>query len=254
MEEKLDKLIAEVEKLREEAKPEEKSLGSKILHVVEKLIIPIMLGVLGWVGTQAGTKISEGQLRLSESAAEDRKVEFRRNMQAKYIEIFYKDLNSGDSKSQMNAIRLVRLVDSELAQNLLDLVPGTPGVSQAVVAKAGEVKQQLAAVAPLSGYKIGIYFYDNDPSSIPSVLKVAERLKDAGFSGTVQQYPSNDAFFENVNRPSGLEVRYEAGIEDQAADALLAIVQTADNRNRWIKRQVGSRTPNFISVFVPRGG
>jgi hypothetical protein len=224
------------------------------MHLLEKLVIPVALGFLTWVGTQAATRISEGQLQLAQSAAESQRIEARREMQAKYIEIFYKDLNSGNPTNQMNAIRLVRLFDTDLAQSLLGLVSATPGVSQAVVAKANEAKRQVETIAVLNGYKIGIYFPSQDPSVLPTVLKVEERLRDAGFNGIVQKYPSDASFFEKVNAPNGLEVRFEPGIEDEAAEALLTIVRTANAKNRWSKRQVGSRTPNFISVFVPNGG
>jgi hypothetical protein len=255
MDDKLNDLIAAVTKLQDAiATKKEEGATIKILHVLEKLVIPIMLGVLAWIGTQAGAKISEGQLRLSESAAEDRKVEFRRSMQAKYIEICYKDINSGDPKSQMNAIRLVRLVDSELAQNLLDLVPGTPGITQAAVAKAGEVKNEIAAVAPLSGYSIGIYYLDDDSPSLATAQEIAGRIKDAGFSGVVRKFPSKAAFYERVVAPSTIEIRYEPGYEDDAADALLSIVPTSESKLRWSKKPVSNRTANFISIFVPRGG
>jgi len=254
MEDKINSILAELQKLREEGKAKTASVFENILRILEKFIVPVMLGLLAWLGSQAASKISEGQLRLSESAAEDRKVEFRRSMQAKYIEIFYKDLNSGDSKSQSNAIRLMQMVDGDLAKNLLDLVPVTPGISPAIVAQASAAKKEIETTGPLKGYKIGIYFYADDHSSVSRVLKVHERLKDSGFRGVVQDYPSNTAFFEKVNAPQGLEVRYEAGIEDEAAKALLLIVETADSKGRWKKLEVGSPTPNFISVFVPRGG
>src|SRR5690242_19757757 len=122
MEEKIDLLLAELKALKDSLTPKPDSLFDRVTRVLEKLIIPLLIGVLAWFGNQAATKISEAQLHLAESAAEDRRAEFRHSMQAKYIEIFYKDLNSGDTKSQLNAIRLVRLMDGDLAQNLLDLV------------------------------------------------------------------------------------------------------------------------------------
>ena len=157
MDEKSESVFVELQKLRDELKPKPVSAFENVLRILEKLVVPVMLGLLAWLGSQAATKISEGQLTLAASvaasAAEDRKLEFRRSMQAKYIEIFYKDLNSGDPKSQSNAIRLVKLVDSDLANSLLDLVPNTPNVSQAVVAQAKEVRREIeaiSAVAPLN--------------------------------------------------------------------------------------------------------
>jgi len=254
MTEELRNLIAELKTLREELKPSPPSLYDRTFHALEKLVIPVLLGFLAWVGSQAATKISEGQLHLAESTADYQKLESRRYMQAKFIEMFYKDLNSGDPASQMNAVRLVRLIDADLAQSLLTLVATTPGISQAVVTKANEARLQAEIVSPLSAYKIGIYYPSHDPSSIPRVLRIEERLRDIGFNGIIQKYPSDPLFLQKVNPPIGLEVRFEPGIEDDAAEALLSILQTADTKGRWSKRPVANRTPSFISVFVPNGG
>ena len=156
MDEKLDRLLAEITEIKDGMNKASQSWLEKLLHILEKLILPIAIAGLAWLGSHAATKISEGQLALAQSAADDRKSEFRRSMQAKYIEIFYKELNSGDQASQLNAIRLVRLADSDLAQNLLSLVASTPNVSETV--KANEAQREIEILRPLSGYKVGIYF------------------------------------------------------------------------------------------------
>jgi hypothetical protein len=254
MDEKLDSLLKAVGEVQETLKAKPTSVLENILRVLEKLVIPAMLGLLAWLGSQGAAKISESQLRLAESAAEDRKVEFRRGMQAKYIEIFYKDLNSGDAKSQSNAIRLMRVVDSDLSQSLLELVAVTPGVSPAVVAQATEVKKEILAIAPLRGFTIGIYYYKDDPTVGKTLLAIKSRLKSAGFLGTIQEYPNDDAFFERVYAPKALEIRFEGDTENEASRTLLSIMKNANANENWTLLKVGSKTPNFISIFVPRGG
>ena len=118
----LDSLATEIRALREAVKPTPESGWTKTQHILEKLVIPIMLVIVAWVGNKAATEISKGQLALAQSTADTQRAESRRSVQAKFIELFYKDMNSGDQKSQLNSIRLVRLVDSDLAQNLLDMV------------------------------------------------------------------------------------------------------------------------------------
>ena len=208
MDEKLDRLLAEITEIKDGMNKASQSWLEKLLHILEKLILPIAIAGLAWLGSHAATKISEGQLALAQSAADDRKSEFRRSMQAKYIEIFYKELNSGDQASQLNAIRLVRLADSELAQNLLSLVASTPNVSETVKAKANEAQREIEILRPLSGYKVGIYFLGNDPASVRSASQVQARLQDAGLSGTLQLYPSDSSFFQKVAAPASLEVRF----------------------------------------------
>lgn len=254
MEEKLDSILTAVSQVQDSLKAKPNSILENVLRVLEKLVIPAMLGLLAWLGSQGATKISESQLRLAESAAEDRKTEFRRGMQAKYIEIFYKDLNSGDPKSQSNAIRLMRVVDSDLSQSLLELVAVTPGISPAVVQQATEVKREILAIAPLRGYTIGLYYYKDDAAAGRTLSSIKSRLKTSGFLGSVQEYPNDDAFFERVYAPKTLEIRFEGGTEDEASKTLLSIMKSTAANENWNLLKVGSKTPDFISIFVPRGG
>jgi hypothetical protein len=167
-----EEIICEIKKLRDGLKPPMPSAYDRAMQVLEKLFIPIAIAILAWTGTQAATRISEGQLHLAETSAKNQQEETKRAMQAKYIEIIYKEINSGSENNQMNAIRLVRLFDTELAQNLLSLVAATPGISKAVAIKADETRRQVESLIPLNGYKVGIYFPSNDPPSIPRVLEI----------------------------------------------------------------------------------
>ena len=70
----------------------------------------------------------------------------------------------------------------------------------------------------------------------------------------MQDYPNDESFFGRFVPPDTLEVRYEAGAEEDAANALVSIMETASTKSKWTKVQVSSPTPNFVSIFVPRGG
>ncbi|HAC63424.1 MAG TPA: hypothetical protein DCF68_07755 [Cyanothece sp. UBA12306] len=58
-EEKLDKILSIVSK--------EKSLTTKILEFSDKLFVPILLGILTYVTSVAGNKISEAQNEIAKS-------------------------------------------------------------------------------------------------------------------------------------------------------------------------------------------
>lgn len=257
MEEKIDLLASEITKLRSDLKDMTQKTPSKLykyerlLTILEKLILPAILGLLAWFGSQAATQISEAQLQLAHSSVENQNNEAKRAIQVKFIEIFYKDFNSGNPSSQMNAIRLVKLLDAKLAQDLLTLVATTPGVTEEVVEKANEAKRYVETISPLNGYKIGIYFPIKDSSAELFAHKISNRIKASGFMGPLEIYPKDHSFFEKINYPRGLEVRYESGIEDEAAESLLALVRSLDNSDSWSARPVSSRTRNFISVIIP---
>jgi len=174
-------------------------------------------------------------------------------MQVKYIEIFYKDLNSGDQKTQLNAIRLVRLADADLAQALLSLVPSTPGVSATVVEQAKEVKRNLDAVRPLSGYKVGIFYYGDDAVSTGRASKIREQLQQNGFSGPIQLTSVDNESVKQYDAPKTVEIRYEARSEDDQAAALDSIIGPLVAPSSVVRATVKNRTPNYVSVFLPRG-
>ena len=254
MQDELNTIIAKLDDLKGAMTPKPESLFDRLLRVLEKLVLPVLVGLLAWVGNQAATKISEGQLELARAAAEDRRLEFQRGMQAKYLEIFYKDLNSGEQSGQLNAIRLLRVVDSDLAERLIALVTITPGVTQVVIEKANEAKRDLDQLRPLSGFKIGLFYYRDNEASTSQATRSREQLQKLGFSGTIQMIPSDDESLKAFDPPKSVEVRYEAGIEDDASMALLGIVQPVVAPAKIDRFMVRNRTANYISIFYPRGG
>lgn len=246
-------ILSEIKEIKENINKKRDSGLEIFFKIVEKLLIPILICVVAFIGSNATTAISEGQLALAQTTAEDRKEEFRRTMQAKYFEIFYKDLNSGEQKNQLNAIRLVRLVDADLGQRLLDLVVSTPGVSATVIAKVDEVKRDLEIVRPLIGYKVYVYYYEGSIQSKGNAQILYDSIQKSGFNGTVQLKPADENFFRKYDPPKTIEIRYEEKYESEAANSLYAILSSKIPSNNIIKAIVKNRTENFISIFVPRG-
>lgn len=258
------RILTELQDLRASLAPKAESTSSRLPHVLEKMVLPLLIAALAWLGNNAATKISEGQLELAKSSSqlqtdlakaanEDRKQEFQRGMQAKYLEIFYKDLNSGDPKTQLNAIRLVKLADPDLAQALLSLVPSTPGVSAAVVQQATAAKQSLDSIKPLSGFKVAIFYYGDDAASAERARALRAQLQQMGFAGPFQFTSVTDDSVRQYEAPKTVEIRYEAGLEDEQAAALAAILQPLVAPSPVVRAVVKKPTPNFISVFFPRG-
>lgn len=251
----LGRLEEEVRELGAQTRRLSDALPGKWLYVFERLIIPVALGMAAWLGTMAATEISSGQLALATASAENQKSDSRRAMQAKFIEIFYRDFSSGDQASQLNAIKLVRLVDADLAQSLLDMVAVTPGLSDAVIAKAGEARNALEAIAPLQGYHIRIYYLKDDAASAPALAHLQSRLQTAGLAASVRLLPSDAAFFaRRLNQVSQLEIRYEQGIENEAANALLRALKPPQDMTAWALKTIPTTSPNVLSIFVPKGG
>lgn len=253
MDEKLDKVLEQL-KAVESRLPEKEKGWDKFLRFVEKLLLPVALGLLAWFGNQAANRISEGQLRLAESAVIDRKEEFRRTIQAKYVEMFYRDLNSGDANKLRNAMRLLKLLDGELVGQLSSLVEATPNVPADIRTGAEKTRKEVEIFGPLFGFKVGIYFLRGNEGTTMRANDIQRRLVDRGFSGPIQLYPSDKAFFDLLREPKTLEVRYEPDRETPAADALIFVLKELFPDLKFTKRPVVNRTASFISIFIPIEG
>ena len=64
MEDKINRILELSEKTHKEVSTDE-SVFSKLIHIFEKLIIPIMLAILAYVTNSASIRISQAQLELS---------------------------------------------------------------------------------------------------------------------------------------------------------------------------------------------
>ncbi len=125
----------------------------------------------------------------------------------------------------------------------------SPGPQTMPLPAAGALPRANA----LRGYKVGIYFIDGDPTAEAHARRVEAALKNMG-DVTVQLYPRNQAFMEQVNRPQGDEIRYEAtsGDEKRAADALQHLARDT-GLGEFRLRTVGTPTPGFLSIMLADG-
>jgi hypothetical protein len=222
----------------------------RVFEVAEKLLLPGALGALAWVTSATSANIAESQLALARSQDARQQVESRTVMEAKYLELFYKDINSRDERTQVFALSLVRYLDPELGSNLADLVKNSPGSPKSVTEKAASIKRDFDAFGALSSYKIGIY-WDKDSVQLAKVAQdIQKKLEQRGFPGPVQLYPRSQSFLDSFGAPSGNEVRFEPGIEDEAADRLLSLMSELTPERHFVKRGVTNRTPNFVSLFL----
>lgn len=87
-------------------------------RVLEKLIVPIFLGALAYFTASSGNKISEQQTQLIEFQNARDAEDSKRQMELKYLELFYQDISSTDPDKQTKAIGLLSLMNPDLGQQL----------------------------------------------------------------------------------------------------------------------------------------
>jgi uncharacterized protein YajQ (UPF0234 family) len=261
MDEKLKEILKQTTAIQDSLKVKAPSISDRLLQILEKAFIPLAVASIAFFGNLAATKISEGQLALAKSAADDRKSEFQRTMQGKYLEMFYREITSGDSKQQANALGLLKLLDPSLANDVAAFVATSVQISPKVKAEVQVETQriQAAAQAPvqarssdvLSGFVIGIYFLSIDSAASAKASQIQRHLKQKLPQNIVRLYPSNQDFMDYASPPNSLEVRYEDGIEDKQANRVVTLLKEAPLTLQAKLQTVGSTTPNFVSVFVP---
>jgi hypothetical protein len=267
------KLALEVEKLQIEVAALRKPSRWNLTSIV---------GVLTVVATLAGAgfQYKLNQIKAEQTALDLARLEVRHNEVQQLLSGAIANLES-TTRAQAAAKARLDQIEQQLSQaeaQLGSLAPGPQGA--AARAALGEARASLGAVsatvqrssssveaditrlqslqqgmrgAPivrLSGVKVGVYFLADNAAG----KRLAEQVRDglASVAGSIELYPRDRAFFQTVNLPSGDEVRYEAGREDDVARELAATLERLTSR-RFTLRAVGTPTPNFVSVMIAEG-
>jgi len=95
---------------------------NKFFTVAEKLIVPAFLGLLAFYTASSGNKISQQQTQLIEFQNARDAEDSKRQMELKYLELFYQDISSSDPEKQTKAIGLLSLMNPDLGQQLSNWV------------------------------------------------------------------------------------------------------------------------------------
>jgi hypothetical protein len=95
---------------------------NKFFLVLEKLIVPAFLGLLAFYTASSGNKISKQQTQLIEFQNAKDAEDSKRQLELKYLELFYQDISSADPEKQTKAIGLLSLMNPDLGQQLSNWV------------------------------------------------------------------------------------------------------------------------------------
>ena len=89
-------------------------------RVLEKLLVPLFLGILAFFTASSGNKISKQQTQLIEFQNARDAEDSKRQMELKYLELFYQDISSADPDKQTKAIGLLSLMNSDYLSVVLN--------------------------------------------------------------------------------------------------------------------------------------
>lgn len=104
----------------------------RLFRYAEKLIVALMLGVLALVISQASNRISAAHLELAEQQSKAKEDQFNAVLQAKYVELFHRDISSGNPNAQRSALGLLRIMRPDLAALMTSRVLADPTVEDSI--------------------------------------------------------------------------------------------------------------------------
>jgi hypothetical protein len=223
-------------------------------RLLEKLALPLALGLLTFMGARAANRVAGAQVQLAQATADASKLQFERSLQATYIQIFYTELNSGQVDRQRGALDLLSVVEPPIAAKLSSLVARSPSVTADVKAVARRTADQVQRIASLYGFTIEIFYVSSDAKAMSQAEEVKQAVLATGFSGAIRLGGHPRAAFQRMFPTARYEVRYEPGTEDNAARELQRVLNDAFPQLNFALTPVGNTSGSYLSVFVPSAG
>jgi len=153
---------------------------NKFFTIAEKLVVPAFLGLLAFYTASSGNKISEQQTQLIEFQNARDAEDSKRQMELKYLELFYQDISSSDPEKQTKAIGLLSLMNPDLGQQLSNWVKEYVTLQPQTRARIEKLDNQLSG-------NTAVYEPVNEPEKRPSVKqaivdtltrKIVEKVSD----------------------------------------------------------------------------
>ena len=153
---------------------------NKLFTALEKLIVPAFLGILAFFTASSGNKISQQQTQLIEFQNAKDAEDSKRQLELKYLELFYQDISSTDPEKQTKAIGLLSLMNPDLGQQLSNWVKEYVTLMPQSRARIDRLDNRLSGEEPI-----------NEPDDVPDkassgkkafvdtlARKIVERVSD----------------------------------------------------------------------------
>ena len=211
----------------------------------EKLLLPLVLGLLTFFVGNGAQQISKAQLELAKSQE-------RTALNLKYLELFYKDINDPKKpEAQQSALSLLHVIEPEIGNKLARAVEYNKANSKEIREIAANMGPEMAIFGPLVNYKVILYYLKGDTYSSGWASFYEGQLNNRGFKNVKKQEVTHKFYIKMVS-PKGFEIRHDDYYEKEAASRLSALLTSMDKRIVFnkIPTQLG-RTPFALTVFLP---
>ena len=152
---------------------------NKFFTALEKLIVPVFLGILAFYTARSGNKISQQQTQLIEFQNAKDAEDSKRQLELKYLELFYQDISSTDPDKQTKAIGLLSLMNPELGQQLSNWVKEYVTLNPQSKARIERLDNRLSGKEALNEPDDGS---DKKPSFVDTLARrIIEKVSDIAF-------------------------------------------------------------------------
>src|SRR5262249_39950670 len=120
-------------------------------------------------------------------------------------------------------------------------------------AKAAQIAVDNS-VSKISDYKIDIYYQKNKPEEETIAKRIESVIKSRNLNNHIVLTPQDDVFFESRKQTIGLlpgnEVRFEAGVDYEAGQALAALINADDPTLNFRTRPYVKHITRALSIFM----
>jgi hypothetical protein len=220
------------------------------IDISEKVIIPLIGILVSLVTAFMAFSISEKQNQIQVDLKDIQTSQFGRELQQKYMEIFYTEIASGNAKRQEIVLSLLLEIEPEVGKKLNQWAKNSGALQEEAKAQSDlvESKINLLINQNLKNFEIGIYYDNNSPNASlykQQAEEIRQELIDIGIL---------ESKLKIVNQWSGeisdYQIRYERDREDEVADALQKVLNEVYPQKQFRKQTIRGQSPDFISIFL----
>ena len=102
----------------------------------------------------------------------------------------------------------------------------------------------------LAKYKIGIYYLEGNPQLQQEAKSIQDKLKNYKFLQNVKTSGKDQGWFDRRGGLSDNQIRYEKGVEDEAAAALQNVLSGVYPERNFRLQTIKGSSEDFVSIML----
>jgi hypothetical protein len=242
-----------------EPKENESKIKTNIdFSFLEKVVVPsaaiffsflaaLFSTIVLWVGNEKVGKLQENQTdiqrQLQEVQITQQASQFSKELQQKYIEIFYKEISEGDSRRQRMALELLLYIEPETGKKLNEWARSSNVLKPEAITTANRVEEQIQSNLQKSRFQIFIHLGEINQRPVPSQREIRQALSSQGFQITG---------FDNASDVYGPGVDYFYDGDRAVAEEVTKIINSLlpkEATQLKVRKQTGSQREGVLGVW-----